>query len=47
MKYTVMFESREEGGFTIQCIEVQREELHRKSPARHCEISQVEVADVA
>jgi hypothetical protein len=28
-------------------LEVQREELHRKSPAHNREISKVEVADVA
>jgi len=73
MKYTVVLEPQDEGGFTVQCVkipgaisegetregalanskeaielvlEVQREELHRKSPARR-EISQIEVADVA
>ena len=73
MKYTVVLEPQEEGGFTVQCVEipgaisegetrqealanikeaielvleVQREELHKKTPAA-CEISQVEVADVA
>ena len=74
MKYTVVLEPQEEGGFTVQCVEipgaisqgetreealanikeaielvleVQREELNKKSPAHHREISQVEVADVA
>lgn len=73
MKYTVVLEPQEEGGFTVQCVEipgaisqgetriealanikeaielvldVQREELHKKSPALHREISKVEVADV-
>jgi predicted RNase H-like HicB family nuclease len=74
MKYTVVLEPQEEGGFTIQCVEipgaisqgetreealanikeaielvleVQRKELHKRSATLHCEISQVEVADVA
>jgi predicted RNase H-like HicB family nuclease len=74
MKYTVVLEPQEEGGFTVQCVEipgaisqgetreealtnikeaiglvleVQREELHKKSTPLHREISHVEVADVA
>jgi len=74
MKYTVVLEPQEEGGFTVQCVEipgaisqgetrkealanikeaielvleVQREELHKKTPATRWEISKVEVADVA
>jgi predicted RNase H-like HicB family nuclease len=74
MKYTVVLEPQEEGGFTVQCVEipgaisqgetrkealanikeaiklvleVQREELHKKTPAARWEISKVEVADVA
>jgi predicted RNase H-like HicB family nuclease len=74
MKYTVVLEPQEEGGFTVQCVEipgaisqgetreealanikeaielvldVQREELHRKTSAVRLEISTIEVADVA
>ncbi|MDP2795904.1 MAG: type II toxin-antitoxin system HicB family antitoxin [Methanoregula sp.] len=74
MKYTVVLEPWEEGGFTVQCVEipgaisqgetrkealanikeaielvleVQREDLNKTSPAMRCEISKVEVADVA
>ena len=73
MKYTVVLEPQEEGGFTVQCVEipgaisqgetreealasikeaielvleVQREELNRKSPDYPCEILTIEVADV-
>jgi predicted RNase H-like HicB family nuclease len=74
MKYTVVLESQEEGGFTVQCVEipgaisqgenkdealanikeaielvleVQREELQKKTDAIRLEITKVEVADVA
>ena len=74
MQYTVVLEPQEEGGFTIQCVEipgaisqgetrevalanikeaielileVQREELHKKTAAHPREISKIEVADVA
>jgi predicted RNase H-like HicB family nuclease len=74
MKYTVVLESQDEGGFTVQCVEipgaisqgenkdealanikeaielvleVQREELQKKTHAIGLEISKVEVADVA
>jgi predicted RNase H-like HicB family nuclease len=74
MKYTVVLESQEEGGFTVQCVEipgaisqgenkdealanikeaielvleVQREELQKKTHAIRLEITKVEVADVA
>jgi predicted RNase H-like HicB family nuclease len=74
MKYTVVLESQEGGGFTVQCVEipgaisqgetrdealanikeaielvleVQREELHKKTHAIRLEITKVEVADVA
>lgn len=74
MKYTVVLEPQDEGGFTVQCVEipgaisqgetreealanireaielvleVQREELQKKSPTLRREISKVEVADVA
>ena len=74
MKYTVVLEPQEEGGFTVQCVEipmaisqgetrkealanikeaielvleVQQEELHKKSPVLPREISQVEVVDAA
>jgi predicted RNase H-like HicB family nuclease len=73
MKYTVVLEPQEEGGFTVQCVEIpgaisqgetreealahikeaiklvlemQREELHKTSPAMRREIFRVEVADV-
>ena len=73
MKYTVVLESQEEGGFTVQCVEipgaisqgenkdealanikeaiklvleVQREELQKKTDAIRLEITKVEVADV-
>jgi predicted RNase H-like HicB family nuclease len=74
MKYTVVLESHEEGGFTVQCVEipgaisqgenkdealanikeaielvleVQRQELQKKTHAIRLEITKVEVADVA
>jgi predicted RNase H-like HicB family nuclease len=74
MKYTVVLESQEEGGFTVQCVEipgaisqgenkdealanikeaielvleVQRQELQKKTHAIRLEITKVEVADVA
>jgi predicted RNase H-like HicB family nuclease len=74
MKYTVVLESQEGGGFTVQCVEipgaisqgenkdealanikeaielvleVQREELQKKTHAIRLEITKVEVADVA
>jgi predicted RNase H-like HicB family nuclease len=74
MKYTVVLESQDEGGFTVQCVEipgaisqgenkdealanikeaielvleVQREELQKKTRAIRLEITKVEVADVA
>jgi predicted RNase H-like HicB family nuclease len=74
MKYTVVLESQDEGGFTVQCVEipgaisqgenkdealanikeaielvleVQREELQKKTHAIRLEITKVEVADVA
>jgi predicted RNase H-like HicB family nuclease len=45
-------ETREEALANIKeaielVLEVQRKELHKKSATLHCEISQVEVADVA
>ena len=73
MKYTVVLESQDEGGFTVQCVEipgaisqgenkdealanikeaielvleVQREELQKKTDAISLEITKVEVADV-
>ena len=73
MRYTVVLEPQEEGGFTVQCVEipgaisqgetreealanikeaielildVQREELHRKTSAARREIARVDVADV-
>lgn len=69
----MVLEPREEGGFTVQCVEIpgaisegetrekalatireavglmlemQWEELHKKSATHPCEISTVEVADV-
>jgi predicted RNase H-like HicB family nuclease len=74
MKYTVVLEPRDEGGFTVQCVEipgaisqgetreealanikeaielvleVQREELQKKTSTLRREISKIEVADVA
>lgn len=73
MKYTVVLEPQEEGGFTVQCVEipgaisqgetreealanikeaielvidVQREELYRRTSVARREISTVDVADV-
>lgn len=74
MKYTVVLEPQDEGGFTVQCVEipgaisqgetreealanikeaielvleVQREELQKKTSTLRREISTIEVADVA
>ncbi|RPI37347.1 MAG: type II toxin-antitoxin system HicB family antitoxin [Methanoregulaceae archaeon] len=74
MKYTVVLEPQDEGGFTVQCVEipgaisqgetreealanikeaielvleVQREELQKKTSTLRREISKIEVADVA
>ncbi|GAA5261994.1 MULTISPECIES: type II toxin-antitoxin system HicB family antitoxin [Methanocalculus] len=74
MRYTVVLEPQEDGGFTIQCVEipgaisqgetrqealdnikeaielvleVQNEELQKKTKAIKLEITQVEVANVA
>jgi predicted RNase H-like HicB family nuclease len=74
MKYTVVLEHQEEGGFTVQCVEipgaisegetreealanikeaielvleVQREELAKRTHTARWEISKVEVADAA
>jgi predicted RNase H-like HicB family nuclease len=74
MQYTVVLDPQDEGGYTVQCVEipgaisqgetreealanikeaielvleVQREELYKKSSTLHREISKVEVADVA
>jgi predicted RNase H-like HicB family nuclease len=73
MRYTVVLEPQEEGGFTVQCVEipgaisqgetreealanikeaielvldVQREELHRKTSTARREIAKVDVANV-
>lgn len=74
MKYTVVLEPQEEGGFTVQCVElpgaisqgetkeealinikeaielileVQRDELHKRSHSFQSEIIKVEVADAS
>ena len=74
MRYTVVLEPQEDGGFTVQCVEipgaisegetrqealdnikeaielvleVQNEELQKKTKAIKLEITQVEVANVA
>ena len=74
MQYTVVLEIQEEGGYSVQCVElpgatsqgdtkkealanikeavelvleVQREELEKKTHIGQSEISKIEVADVA
>jgi predicted RNase H-like HicB family nuclease len=74
MKYTVVLEPQEEGGFTVQCVElpgaisqgetkeealinikeaielileVQRDEIHKRSHTLQSEIIKVEVADAS